>query len=175
MLHRKFLAKERANDRFQVSRDRCISSAVALLEFQSALQPSFYRTSQTRQMLTLAAMILFMELELRQRGPENKTPPNSDFLLRSLEQSCARWSEVVGVCDDARKVHEFLEGMLASFYAGSGTEAGSSQTISPESSLESSRISSQFDASTGGILIEDSLSTMDVDWVSISRLIWKRA
>ena len=87
MLHRRFLTKERTNQRFQVSRDRCISSAVALLDFQSGLQASFYRASQTRQMLTLAAMILFMELELRQKEPPKETSPDSGFLLQTLEQS----------------------------------------------------------------------------------------
>lgn len=175
MLHRRFLAKEKSNKKFKVSRDRCISSAKALLDFQPGLQPSFYRTSQTRQMLALAAMIIFMELELRQRGPEKEMSPDSDSLLRTLEQSCSRWAEAVGVCDDVRRVHEFLEGMLTSFYAGSGTEAGSSQTISPEASLEFSSLGTRFDAYTGGTLIENSLSNLEVDWVSTSPLSWKRS
>lgn len=168
MLHRKFLAKGRAERRFEVSRDRCITSALALLDFQLGLQPSFYRISQTRQMLTLAAMILFLELELRRQTPDAEASPDSGFLLQALERSCSRWAEAVGVCDDARRVHRFLEGMLASFHPGS--ETGSSQTISPEAPVESSRLSMQFNPSTWDIPSEDDLSTMDFDWVSISFL-----
>lgn len=168
MLHRRFLAKERANQKFRVSRDRCISSAVALLDFQSSIQQSFYRTSQTRQMLTLAAMILFMELELRKRGPEEEMSPSSDFLLRTVEQSCDHWAEAVEVCDDARRVHDLLQGMIRSYHAGSSNEVGSSQTISPQASLHFSDFSTRFDARTGAILIDNSLSNMEIDWVSIA-------
>jgi hypothetical protein len=38
-------------------------------------------------MLTLAAMILLMELELRQKEPQKETSPDSGFLLQTLEQS----------------------------------------------------------------------------------------
>ncbi|KAI7789041.1 hypothetical protein LA080_005145 [Diaporthe eres] len=166
MLHRKFLAKGRAERRFEVSRDRCITSALALLDFQLTLQPSFYRISQTRQMLTLGAMILFLELELRRQAPDAEASPDSGSLLQALERSCSRWAEAVGTCDDARRVHRFLEDMLASFYPGS--ETGSSQTISPEAPTESSRLRAQFNPSTWEIPSEDDLSTMDFDWVSIS-------
>lgn len=168
MLHRKFLAKGRVERRFGVSRDRCITSALALLDFQLGLQPSFYRISQTRQMLTLGAMILFLELELRRQNPDAEASPDSGSILQALERSCSRWAEAVGTCEDARRVHRFLEGMLASFSPGS--ETGSSQTISPEAPVESSKLSMQFNPSTWDIPSEDDLSTMDFDWVSISFL-----
>lgn len=170
MLHRRFMAKERANQKFQVSRDRCISSAVALLNFQSGIQQSFYRTSQTRQMLTLAAMILFMELELRKRDPGEGTSPSSNFLLRILEQSCGHWADAVEVCDDARRVHDLLRGMVRSYCARSSNEAGSSHTISPQASLDLAGLSTHFDTTAGAILIENSLSNMEIDWVSTAPL-----
>lgn len=170
MLHRKFLAKGRTEGHFKASRDRCISSALALLDFQSNLQPSFYRISQTRQMLTLAAMILFLELELRRKAPNTEVSPNTDLVLQALGQSCTRWAEAVGASDDARRVHEFLEGMLASFHSESGTGSGSSQTISPEAPVESPSISMQFKASSWQIPFQDDWSTMDFDWVSTSLL-----
>lgn len=170
MLHRKFMAKGRVEGRFKISRDRCISSALALLEFQHSLQPSFYRISQTRQMLTLAAMILFLELELRRQSPDAVASPDSVSLFQALERSCSRWAEAVGVCDDARRVHRFLEGMLASSHAGSGTDAGFSQTVSPKAPVESSRPSMQFMPSTWDVSLGDYLSTVDFDWVSVPPL-----
>lgn len=168
MLHRKFMAKGRAEGQFKLSVNRCISSALALLDFQLSLQPSFYKISQTRQMLTLAAMILFLELELRRQTPDAEASPDSGFLLGALEQSCSRWAEAVGVCDDARRVHRFLEDMLSSFRAGSGTETLSSQTVSPEAPVEVSRLSMQFNPSVWEAPSEVDLSTMDFDWVSTS-------
>jgi hypothetical protein len=177
ILHRRFLGKERSNDKFKPSRDCCISSAMALLDFQSGLQPSFYRASQTRQVLTLAAMIIFMELELRRRGPEKETSPDSETLLRTLERSCSRWTEAVGVCDDVRKAHEFLRGLITSVDAASGTEAGSSQTMSPEAPLGFPSLSTKCDIYTGVTAIENGFSTMEVDWVSMSlpSLAWKQS
>lgn len=61
-LHRRFLAKDRDNGRFQISQDRCILSALALLAFQEGWEPFLYKVPQIRQMLTLATMVLFLEL-----------------------------------------------------------------------------------------------------------------
>lgn len=119
-------------------------------------------------MLTLGAMILFLELELRRQNPDAEASPDSGSLLQALERSCSRWAEAAGTCDDARRVHRFLEGMLASISPGS--ETGSSQTISPEAPVESSGLSMQLNPSNWGIPSEDDLSTMDFDWVSISFL-----
>lgn len=168
MLHRKYLSMRRVEGQFKLSLDRCISSALALLDFQLSLQPSFYRISQTRQMLTLAAMILFLELELRRQTPDAEASPDSGFLLQALEQSCSRWAEAAGVCDDARRVHRFLEDMLSSFRDGSGTETGSSQTITPKAPAELSRLTMQSSPSTWEVPSEDNLFTMDFDWVSVS-------
>lgn len=170
MLHRKFMAKGGVEGRFKISRDRCISSALALLEFQHSLQPSFYRISQTRQMLTLAAMVLFLELELRRQTPDPEASPDSVSLLQALEQSCSRWAEAVGVCDDARRVHRFLEGMLASSYAGDGTDTGSSQTTSPQAPVDFSWPSMESKSSTWDVSVGDYLSTVDFDWVSVPLL-----
>lgn len=170
VLHRKFLAKDRGNDRFKVSRDRCISSALALLDLQIELQPSFYKISQTRQMLTLAAMILFLELELRRKSPNLEASPDSGLLFHVLEQSCAHWAEAVSACDDTRRIHEFLEHMLSSFKPGRGTEPGCPEIL-PEAQLRSQRLSPWSSAADLGFSFEDNLSTMDFDWVRHSCLI----
>lgn len=170
ILHRKFLARGRVEGRFKTSRDRCISSALALLDFQLSLRPSYYRTSQIRQMLTLAAMVLLLELELRRRAPELEAVPDNGLLLQALEQSRGRWAEAMGACDEARKAHEFLKGMLASYCAESGSEVGSSQTVSSGVPVEPSRLGTQFNTFAWELALEDGSATMDFNWVSFPLL-----
>ena len=174
-LHRRFLAKGRDDDRFRFSREQCISSALALLASQEHLEPYFYKWSQTRQMLTLAAMIMFLELELRRKSPGTGESPDSNLLLHALEQSCARWAEAMDACDEAWKVNQFLAGMLAGFHAGPGAGAGaeSSQTVPPKTPLELAGFSPRFDAANGGFSFEKDLANTDFGWVSFFPSIYK--
>lgn len=161
ILHRKYLARARVDGRFKFSRDRCISSALAILALQEGLESFFYKLSQTRQMLTLAAMILFLELELRRKAPSTEASPESDFLLQILEKSCACWEEAMGSCDDAERVHRFLNSMLSSFRPGDDTDAGPSKPVSAGTPFELTG----FDAPVGGISFREELSNMELDWV----------
>lgn len=170
ILHRKFLAKGRAEGHFKISRERCISSALALLDFQLSLRPSYHRISHIRQMLTLAAMILFLELELRRRAPEVEAVPDNGLLLQALEQSRGRWTKAVGACDEARKAHEFLKGMLASFSAESGGEVEASQAMSPGTPAEPSKLGTQFNTFSWELALQDVSSTVDFNWVGFSLL-----
>ena len=164
-LHRRFLAKNREDYRFRFSRDRCLSSALALLASQDGLAPSFYTLSQTRQMLTLAAMVLFLELELRRKFPGTDETPATRVLLDAVEKSCTRWAEVMGACDEAWKFHQFLAGMLSSFRDGTGSKTECSQTASPEPPFEPARFSPLFDAANGGFSSDDDSANVYFDWV----------
>ncbi|RYP01982.1 hypothetical protein DL765_010799 [Monosporascus sp. GIB2] len=171
ILHRKFLAQGRLDGRFKFSRDRCISSALALLAFQQGLEPSFYKLSQTRQMLALAATILLLELELRRKAPDTEAVPESGVLLQALEKSCANWAEASSGCDEARRVHQFLVGMLSSCHTeigtGTGTRtAGSSKALSPKTTFDLSGIGPQFDIPNAGFSFEMDSTNMDLDWVA---------
>ncbi|PYI07762.1 hypothetical protein BO78DRAFT_312307 [Aspergillus sclerotiicarbonarius CBS 121057] len=162
-LHRKFMARGRQDSQFQLSRDRCISSALALLSYQEVLEPSWYRSSQTREMLILAAMILLLELELRRRVPDENIPPDSNSLLQALERSCTLWENANEACDEARMVYDVLAGMVSGFQTSSASS--SSQTVTPSSGLEIPG----FDTSIlvdGEESFEKELASMDVDWVT---------
>jgi hypothetical protein len=164
-LHRKFIAKGRLDLQYNLSRDRCISSALALLDYQHILEPSWYKFSQTRQTLTLAAMILFLELEHRRRGPDMDTYSDSGALLQALEKSCALWEDAKSSCDEAWRVYQILAGMLSSFQTVAGTS--SSQTQTSEPLFEFPGLSPQFQPINGSLSLEKDLfvmsNEMDID------------
>lgn len=181
-LHRKFLAKahdhrEGGGERFRLSHDRCVASALGLLAFQEVLQPAFYRISQTRQMLMLGAMVLFLELALRRKN-DNMSPPqqqeegeegNPDdaVLLRVLERSCALLAVATDGCEEARRAHQLLAGMLSSFR----TEGAAAVPVPPEQLLLSGFIggsSPPFDAAASGSFpFQQNWSDSDFDWVCL--------
>ncbi|KAI1128812.1 hypothetical protein F5Y10DRAFT_277234 [Nemania abortiva] len=164
-LHRKFLAKSRHDGLFKHSQDRCISSALSLLAFQEGLQPAFYRISQTRQMLMLGMMILFLELTLRRKVPEEEgAGPDNAVLLAALEKSCALLAEAINGCTELKRVYYFLASMLSSFRAG--PEASSAQITmleAPEQLLELSG-GLPFDAFNASFSFGDYCPDAEFDW-----------
>ncbi|GAD97950.1 conserved hypothetical protein [Paecilomyces variotii No. 5] len=132
-LHRRFIARGRLDSRYNHSRDRCISSALAILELQNYIDPLWYRFSRAVQVFTLAAMILFLELEHRRRHPETDVSSNSGALLQALKTSCALWEAAKNHSDDAKKKYQILADMLSSFQTpvswSSPSQPGSSEPI----------------------------------------------
>ncbi|KAH8699250.1 hypothetical protein BGW36DRAFT_377578 [Talaromyces proteolyticus] len=184
-LHRKFMAKGRQDPRHSLSRSRCISSALALIGCQNLLGPSWYQFAHVRQTITLAAMVLFLELELRRRGSANVdvSSHTSSALLQALEKSCALWETTKSSCSEACRIHNILSRMLSSFQtvealskisdAASNTDIGLSQKIiTPEPSLEefpaSRKASLQLINGIDGIPWEKDFfampNEMDFDW-----------
>ncbi|OKL63564.1 hypothetical protein UA08_01696 [Talaromyces atroroseus] len=124
-LHRRFIAKGRLDPQYNHSRDRCIASALAILSYQSLIDPSWYRLSRTRKAYTLPAMLLLLELEYRRRSPDMIAVPDSNSLLNALGTSCALWERAKHSCDEADKLHHTLTGMLSSFQASTGSSSSS--------------------------------------------------
>ncbi|KFA73496.1 hypothetical protein S40288_05782 [Stachybotrys chartarum IBT 40288] len=168
ILHRKSLAKGRVDERYRFSQERCISSALALLAYQQGLEPSFYQLSETRHMLTLAAMVLCLELELRRRAPEGNASPDSGVLLGVLERSNSCWAEAMGVCDEAWKVHQFLTGMLAGFHGGTdnGTSTEASHKMSPETPFDPTNFIPSIDVEGLGFSFNKEFSSTEFDWAT---------
>ncbi|RFU24949.1 hypothetical protein B7463_g11387, partial [Scytalidium lignicola] len=167
-LHRKFIAKGRFDPRYNLSLDRCISSALALLNYQHILEPSWYKFSQTRQMLTLAAMILFLELEHRRRGLDMGTPSDSSILLRALEKSCALWEVAKSSCDEAFRVYQILASMLSSFQTVAQTRSSQTQILGPLAEFPG--LSPKLQPTNGNLSLEKDLfgmsNEMDIDWAT---------
>ena len=172
-LHRRFIAKGRLDSRYNLSRDRCISSALAILDYQHVLELSWYKFSETRQMLTLADMILFLELEHRRRGPDMDLSPDSNNLVQALEKSCALWEDAKSSCGEAWKIYQILADMLASFQDVVGSSPSRTQRPNPPSELLG--FSPQFQSINSSLSLEKDLfvmsNEMDIDWVGISCLI----
>lgn len=160
-LHRRFSTKARVDVRFKLSQDRCISSSLALLAYQPGLKASYYKISETRQMFSLAAMILFLELDWRRKTPDAVASPESEHLLKALEQSCSLWAKAMVGCDEARKYHDFLVSMLMAYRNGTSTGVELLGGVSPAISVHYSGYSQVDDELFG----DRYLANMDFDWV----------
>lgn len=172
VLHRRYLALGRLDQRYSRSRDRCIASALALLaqqekrhsEIQSVpsnLTPYWYKTSYISPFFVLAAMILCLDLEHRRRGNDQDASPSRDVLLEALKRSCAIWNERKTSSVEAWRVYHVLVNMLLSFGVDSSqnmkSSAASFQTNLPLSEVGDNQTieGDQLRAS----------NEMDVDWV----------
>ncbi|ETS82848.1 hypothetical protein PFICI_04724 [Pestalotiopsis fici W106-1] len=163
-LHRKFMAKARVDERFKLSQQRCISSALSLLGLQDILMPGLYEISQVRQMLTLAAMILILELELRQKLPKAEESPSSEDLFEVLGRSCHFWEAASTSCDEANKSYRFLVDLLSKSPHNIGTASGPLKTMSTQQQVNTSGYTPSFDTITDGLSFGDDLSNIDFDW-----------
>lgn len=161
-LHRRFLAIGRSDGQFKLSRNRCISSALELLALQERLQPAFYRISQTRQMLMLASMVLFLELALRRKDMnEEEMIPDSFIILQALNKSCDLVAEASDCCEETKKMHHFLVSMLSSF------EAAPAETAAVVDMERQPGLfcASPFNLFTEGLPFNEDWSEMDMAWV----------
>jgi hypothetical protein len=181
-LHRKFLAKGRLNGKYSLSRQRCISSALAMVEQQhvfhqetrykpSTYMPYWYKVAHARQFFTLATMILCLDLEHRRRDVNAEIAPDSGILLQALQKSCGIWKDVRDSSDEARKVYHVLSGMLLSFETGpAGT--GPTQSQAPELAFELPGLNQTFQVTNGTPSLHEEVleapNEMDIDWVGRS-------
>jgi len=166
ILHRRFMAKASVDKRFNLSRERCISSSLAILTFQKSVEPSFYKISQARQLLSLAAMILLLELELRRKSPSEKMFSTSEALLQALTESCALWSAAKDTCDEASRVYDALASRLSQFRASSPAEAGPYEAAYTEVIDDLAEIAPPSSVAKDIFSLDDDVSAMDLDWVS---------
>lgn len=171
-LHRKFIAKGRLDPQFNLSRERCLSSALTQLEIQKLLKPAWYKFSQTRQMLSLAAMVLFLQLELNRTGPAiDNMPSDSAVILQALERSCALWEDAKDACEEASRLSKILRNMLSNFQTTTGTPSSEPQLQPVETPSGFSSMSPSFQPINVGLSLEKDLfmmsNEMDIDWVSL--------
>uniref|UniRef100_A0A093XYQ6 Putative transcriptional regulatory protein n=1 Tax=Talaromyces marneffei PM1 TaxID=1077442 RepID=A0A093XYQ6_TALMA len=122
----------------------------------------YHRFSRARKVLTLSAMILFLELECRRKMPDttNTVSPGSDDLLQVLSTSCAYWETAQTVCDDAQKTYKILSGMLSSFQ----TSLASSSPSQPETP----RPLFEFPGMSSSLQPGNANFSDDKDWLSMS-------
>lgn len=173
-LHRRFIAKGRLDPQFNHSRDRCLSSALAILNYQSTIDQSWYKLARARMVYTLAAMILLLELEHRRRNPATDISPNSSSLLQALNESCALWENAKHVCEEAESLHKMLASMLSSFQS-SPNSTSPSQIETPGTLLTFPGMVSPLQPNNDTDLLGDKdlftmSNEMDIDWVGFRNL-----
>jgi hypothetical protein len=177
-LHRKFLARGRADQRYKVSRDRCMSSALALLAQQYALHqesqsksttPYWYKVSQTRHFFILATMILCLDLEHRRRNQDTTSTPHYEVLINALERSCEIWEEAQHSSTEAMRVHHVLSSVLLNFEPAEerrlcnevlAVERSMGMTQSEQEPQVSNPMNPPFNHE-----LLDTINGMDIDWV----------
>ena len=110
ILHRRYLTAQFRDQRYEPSRQACITSALRLLSCQTALHDSrrwplrkWWTSSLNSHDFILAATILCLYLSTD--GPNSSTvqKPEIANLREALRQSFAIWSEVQNACVDAGK------------------------------------------------------------------------
>ncbi|KAK5655827.1 hypothetical protein OQA88_5365 [Cercophora sp. LCS_1] len=139
ILHRPYMARDRDSGkdrkgRYRLSRDRCISSGMTLLQLQGLFkaQPAVYKMAQARQLVMLAGMVLVLELEVRKNlnGDEDTMTGDvtDDALMAALEKSCECWREVQGVCDEASKAAKLMFRMLRELHRHNDQQSNDSNS-----------------------------------------------
>ncbi|KAJ8610234.1 hypothetical protein MRB53_038637 [Persea americana] len=125
-LHRRSLTKSMSNTRYALSRDRCITSAMALLNQQDMMHRStqgnvqgnmvkWYAMSQSQHSCLLAAATLCLELEWRRKTPSmQETMLPSDALFQMLSRLCAVWVDVADSSFEATQVWQILSSIVSS-------------------------------------------------------------
>ena len=176
-LHRRFLAKGRLDNKYRLSRERCISSALVIVEKQHVLHqetrsktlsymPYWYKLSHARRFLILAAMILCLDLEHRRRDVKLEIAPDSHVLLQALEKCCETWKDVRDSSDEACKVYHLLAGMLSTFAGTAPTQAQGPELASALPELNQRFQSVNGTSSLHGEVF-DAQNEMDIDWVGL--------
>jgi hypothetical protein len=129
VLHRKFLVRGRTDPRFSRSYQRCMESALRLLDHQKYLYTEtrikgsmkprhWYRVAHTSHDFILAAMILC--LDVRYRKLEEQSGRRLDFdeseqvkVWESLEFACNVWKDEKDSSPEAAKVYQVLSQVLS--------------------------------------------------------------
>ncbi|KAL5048576.1 hypothetical protein BDW71DRAFT_205274 [Aspergillus fruticulosus] len=133
-LHRRFIRKHATYQPGEISRSRCLTSSLALLEYQRLLQPSWYTSFRTRQMLAPAAMSILLELAMRRSSPDEVAEVETSTLIQALRTSVSLWKSASSSCDEALKLHKILDNMLRSYQAAGEEEALQPQILHSSSS-----------------------------------------
>jgi hypothetical protein len=169
-LHRRFLSAASRTKTNAVSQKRCISSALRLLQRQRLLQPFWYKTAETRRMLSLAVLILILELE--QRKEATNLADDDDVIRQAVVDSVELCRQAVDSCDEVRALHKLLAGMLSSYKvapSGIAAQASATDKLGADTSYLSSHAWARDNLYSVVGTSESSLDT-DLDWVSFQNV-----
>lgn len=151
VLHRKFLARARENNRYAHSRRTCIDSSMDLLGHQATLHfeskpgrrlsgMKIFTSSLTTHDFLLAAMIICLDLYY---GAETEIPERSSVdmytwglerrgdMIRALEISAEIWAETKDQSMEAYKASELITVMLAKLQTPKGQAGRQPQSPFP--------------------------------------------
>ncbi len=176
ILHRKFFARGRADIHFSRSYQRCMDSALSLLEHQHYLYTEnkvkgdikprhWYRVAHTSHDFILAAMIVCLDIRYRKIEEQSGRRLNFDEIQQakiwqSVEFACSIWKEEKDSSPEAAKVYEVLSQVL-------GTHALEGNRVVNQSQIAQlvSKTNSELPLFASNQWLGVPGVNMDIDWV----------
>jgi hypothetical protein len=176
ILHRKFLARGRTESHFSRSYQRCMESALSLLEHQHYLHTEnkvkgdikprhWYRVAHTSHDFILAAMIVCLDIRYRKIEEQSGRTVNFDEtqqakIWQSLEFACNIWREEKDSSPEAAKVYEVLSQVL-----GTHAMEGSGGVIQSQIAQPVPQTNAELPLFDGNQWLGVPEVNMDIDWV----------
>ncbi|KAK9368461.1 hypothetical protein V1509DRAFT_622988 [Lipomyces kononenkoae] len=184
VLHRRFLVPGRVDHRFARSRERCIDSAMNLLNLQNILYefatkadpgetPQYgHRVSCTNQGFILPAVILCLDLRHKQKGLAESGSlglwgPDfqQDAMLKALRTAYKIWNEVRDSSSETRQVSRVLSRLLQALGLDVAEDSPStSLNMVPQSSTSGEGSEDSNSESFSNRNDRPASTDMDVDW-----------
>lgn len=176
ILHRKFLARGRTDTHFSRSYQRCMESALSLLEHQHYLHTEnkvkgdikprhWYRVAHTSHDFILAAMIVCLDIRYRKIEEQSGRTVNCDEsqqakIWQSLEFACNIWKEEKDSSPEAAKVYEVLSRVL-----GTHAMEGNGGVIQSQIAQPVSQTNPELPLFASNQWLGVPEVNMDIDWV----------
>jgi hypothetical protein len=176
ILHRKFLARGRTDPHFSRSYQRCMESALNLLEHQQYLYTEtkvkgsikprhWYRVAHTSHDFILAAMIVCLNLKYKKLEEQSGRILNLESqqakIWQSLEFACNLWMEEKDSSPEAAKVYQVLSQVLGTHAMEENAGIVQSHMVQPATQTNPEL---PLFASNQWLGVPE--VNMDIDWVS---------
>ena len=185
VLHRRFLVRNRPDNRFAHSRRQCIKSALAMLNQQSILYQVakrtdsvqslyWFRISSINQAFIFPAVILCLDLRYRRERLTNDNNLTSfpgvaqeKDLIDALRSAYCMWEESKDLSSDAWKAFQVLSQLLENLGIDTkGDDHWTPRRPKPPSSIPAQSLAPINDKSIRHEDMGISIDEMDIDWVS---------
>lgn len=184
VLHRRFLVRGRHDSKFSRSRERCIGSAMALLDHQRILYEvakktgsvtavHWFQISALSQSFILPAVILCLDLRHERQKLQEKGIPSAwtgvvpaAKMLDAVKTAHMIWREAKDVSVETRKVYQALSHLLESVDCTDKAAPSPSINFDPSGSIQANETANGGTGLDFDHMFSSQINDMDIDWVS---------